>query len=189
MKDADGTYFENIHFGPDTDDALEPIVVSMQLAREASWKKKVVMWTGSRRNCRCPFNNPNYPYGFCTAIGQKNCIPQSCEGFVQTNGVEPTALLEKDFEIALAEFLMVVEKWSYGYFAVAPDWTCETWRADWSHMELFNKPLGKPLGPPLKSGYTFSRHFEHMSVKIKLKATSYEESVAGVGGDVEYIFH
>ena len=117
MKDADGTYFENIHFGPDTDDALEPIVVSMQLAREASWKKKVVMWTGSRRNCRCPFNNPNYPYGFCTAIGQKNCIPQSCEGFVQTNGVEPTALLEKDFQIALAEFLMVVEKWSYGYFA------------------------------------------------------------------------
>lgn len=171
MKDADGTYFENTHFSPDTGNKLEPIIVSMQLAREASWKKKLVMWTGSRRNCRCGFNNivPKCNQQFCTAIGQTCCVPQMCQGFVQTNGVEPTALLENDFEIALAEFLMVVEKWSYGYFAVAPDWTCEKWRADWSHMELFNKPLGKPLGPPLKSGYTFSRHFEHLSVKIKLK--------------------
>ena len=44
MADADGSYFENIHFSPKVDDKLEPIIVSMQLAREASWKKKVVMW-------------------------------------------------------------------------------------------------------------------------------------------------
>ena len=145
--------------------------------------------TGARRNCRCNLNNPNSGLQFCTEVGQKGCIPQYCEGFVLTGGVEPTALLEKDFEIALAEFLMVVEKWSYGYFAVSPDWTCDRWVADWSHMELFNKPLGKPLGPPLKSGYTFSRHFEHLSVKIALKWTGYEESAGGVSGDVEYIFH
>jgi hypothetical protein len=29
----------------------------MQLAREGYWKKKVVMWTGSRCNCGCGFNN------------------------------------------------------------------------------------------------------------------------------------
>ena len=189
MRDADGSYFENIHFAPGVDDKLEPIIVSMQLAREASWKKKVVMWTGSRRNCRCVLNKSHLYKHACTTVGQTGCIPQSCVGFVQTNGVEPTALLQNDFEIALAEFLMVVEKWSYGYFAVSPDWTCERWRADWSHMELFNKPLGRPLGPPLKSGHTFSRHFEHLSVKIGLKFTGYEESAAGVGGNVEFIFH
>ena len=168
MAYADGSYFENTHFSPGNQNDLEGILVSMQLAREASWKKKVVMWTGSRRNCGCGFNNPAFP--FCTEVTQKNCIPQSCAGFVQTtNRQEPTAKLENDLEIALAEFLMIVEKWSYANFNISPDASCERWRWDWSHMELLNKPLGQPLGPPLKSGHTFSRHFEHMSVKLSLK--------------------
>ena len=187
MAYADGSYFENTHFSPGNQNDLEGILVSMQLAREASWKKKVVMWTGSRRNCGCGFNNPAFK--FCRYVGEKDCTPQYCEGFVQTDGVEPTALLEKDFEIALAEFLMIVEKWSYGNFNISPDASCEPWRWDWSHMDLFNKPLGQPLGPPLKSGHTFSRHFEHLSVKISLKKTDYEESAHGVGGDVTFIYH
>ena len=188
MEYADGSYFENTHFSPGNQNDLEGIIVSMQLAREASWKKKVVMWTGSRRNCGCGFNNPAVP--FCSTIFEKDCIPQYCNGFVQTEeGEEPTALLNNDFEIALAEFLMIVERWSYANFNISPDASCETWRWDWSQLDLFNKPLGQPLGPPLKSGHTFSRHFEHLSVKISLKKTDYEESAHGVGGDVEFVFH
>ena len=49
MAYADGSYFENQHKKTGNQPVHEGIVVSMQLAREASWKKKVVMWTGSRR--------------------------------------------------------------------------------------------------------------------------------------------
>lgn len=65
MPDADGSYFENQHKGYADQMRIsphEPIVVSMQMAREASWKKKVVMWTGSRRNCNCGYDNPGFPW-------------------------------------------------------------------------------------------------------------------------------
>ena len=46
---------------------------------------------------------------------------------------------------------------------------CESWRWDSSEMGLdeFDRPLGRPLGPPIKSGHVFSRHFEHVSVRVK----------------------
>lgn len=197
MPYADGSYFENTHFSPGNQPDLEGIIVSMQLAREASWKKKVVMWTGSRRNCGCGFNNPVKP--FCpTEISYNWCIPQYCQGFVQQTE-EPTAKLERDFEFALAEFLMIVEKWSYGNFAISPDASCERWFWDWSHLPMYKKPLGPPLGPPLKHtkydhrghpiSHTFSRHFEHLSVKVVMYLTSYAESATSVNGDVTFIFN
>ena len=35
-------------------------------------------------------------------------------------------------------------------------------------MAEFNRPLGRPLGPPLKNGDTFTRHFEHLSVMVNI---------------------
>lgn len=196
MAYADGSYFENTHFSPGNQNDLEGILVSMQLAREVSWKKKIVMWTGSRRNCGCGFNNDAFPW--CTPYEDlattpdhlkviQNCVPEYCRGFVQQSE-EPTALLQHDLEIAMAEFLIIVEKWSYANFNISPDASCEDWRWDWSHMDLLNRPIGAPLGPPLKSGHTFSRHFEHLSVKISIKKETYDDSAHGVGGDVTYIW-
>ena len=65
MHYADGSYFENTHKAYARQDRETPhqaIVVSMQMAREASWKKKVVMWTGSTRNCNCAYDNPGYNF-------------------------------------------------------------------------------------------------------------------------------
>mmetsp|Transcript_8534 Transcript_8534/g.19101 ORF Transcript_8534/g.19101 Transcript_8534/m.19101 type:complete len:864 (-) Transcript_8534:217-2808(-) len=153
---TDGSYFENQHKSTGLQPKHEGIIVSMQLAREASWKKKVVMWTGSRRNCGCGFN-----------FWEEKDIPLLCKGF---NGVdeEPTALLKQDLDKALGEFLMIVEEFSYINFNISPDANCEPWRWDTSGMEEFNRPLGQPLGPPLLSGHTFSRHFEHLSVKANV---------------------
>lgn len=106
---ADGTYFENQHEDKGNQPAHEGIVVSMQMAREASWKKKVVMWTGSRRNCGCGFN------GY-TPLQLANDAPQ-CVGFNLVSE-EPTALLQADLEKSLGEFLMIVEEFSYSKFGV-----------------------------------------------------------------------
>jgi hypothetical protein len=73
-------------------------------AREASFKKKVVLWTGSRRNCGCGFN------GY-TPLQLANDAPQ-CVGFNLVSE-EPTALLQADLEKSLGEFLMIVEEFSY----------------------------------------------------------------------------
>lgn len=153
---ADGSYFENQHKSTGLQPKHEGIIVSMQLAREASWKKKIVMWTGSRRNCGCGFN------GY-----KPQDIPLLCQGFNRV-AEEPTALLQQDLVKALGEFLMIVEEFSYINFNISPDANCERWRWDTSGLEEFNRPLGPPLGPPLRSGNTFSRHFEHLSVKFNV---------------------
>ena len=105
MAYADGSYFENTHFSPGNQNDLEGILVSMQLAREASWKK-VVMWTGSRRHCGCGFNNPAFP--FCTQVTQRRIVsPNLVQALSRPiHREEPTEKLENDLEIALAEFLI-----------------------------------------------------------------------------------
>jgi len=154
MKEQDGSYFENQHFGPILQPEHESIIVSMQLAREASWKRKLVLWNGSRRNCGC------------VNIPAKD-VPATCVGFMNIDE-KPEELITKDLHLSLAEFLMVAEEFSYFSFNVSPDASCERWRWDSSSMPQFQRPLGKPLGPPVKVGHTFTRHFEHLSVKLNL---------------------
>ena len=153
MNYEEGTYFENQHIGPVNQPDHESIVVSMQLAREASWKQKVVMWNGSRRNCGC-----------FDGIADSD-IPPSCVGFINVDD-EPRDLIMQDLELSLAEYLMVAEEYSYFGFNVSPDASCERWRWDSSGLPQFQKPLGEPVGPPIRDGNTFARHFEFVSVKI-----------------------
>lgn len=170
LHDADGSYFENTHKAYARQDRETPhqaIVVSMQLAREVSWKKKVVMWTGSTRNCNCGWDNPGFTL---------EEVPELCKPFAKLperfgNDYEPTQeirdIFRQDMMKAIGEFLMIVEEYSYLNFNVGVQADCGRWRWDSSQMGLdeLDRPLGRPLGPPLKSGHTFTRHFEHLSVK------------------------
>ena len=154
MNYEDGSYFENQHVGPVNQPEHESIIVSMQLAREASWKRKLVMWNGSRRNCGCGNIHPSQ-------------IPATCVGFMNVNEAPEQKILD-DLNLSLAEYFMVAEEFSYFSFNVSPDASCERWRWDSSDLPQFSKPLGRPLGPPLQIGHTFTRHFEHLSVKVNL---------------------
>jgi hypothetical protein len=156
MPYVDGTYFENQHKSIGLQPKHEGIVVSMQLAREASWKKKLVLWSGGRRNCGCA----TYP-----SLAE---VPEICKGF-NTVDEEPVELITQDLHKSLGEFFMLVEEFSYFNFHISPDAGCERWRWDSSGLAEFSKPLGKPLGPPLKMGNNFSRHFEHLSVKVNIE--------------------
>lgn len=179
MQDADGSYFENTHKGYARQNREAPhqaIVVSMQLAREVSWKKKVVMWTGSTSNCNCGYENPGFNF---------TDVPDNCKPFAKLperfgNGYTPTQemrdIFRQDMMKALGEFLMIVEEYSYLNFNVGVQADCGRWRWDSSQMGLdeLDRPLGRPLGPPLKSGHTFSRHFEHLSVKYNVATETTE---------------
>ena len=54
------------------------------------------------RNCGCGYNNLDKPAD----------IPLTCRGFNMVSE-EPTELMRKDLSVSLAEFLMIVEQFSY----------------------------------------------------------------------------
>lgn len=154
MDYEDGSYFENQHIGPFNQPEHESIIVSMQLAREASWKRKLVMWNGSRRNCGCGTIPPNQ-------------VPEACVGFMNVDEA-PEEKITEDLNRSLAEYLMIAEEHSYFAFNISPDAACERWRWDSSSMPQFQRSLGRPLGPPVQIGHIFARHFEYLSVKVDL---------------------
>jgi len=136
MPYADGSYLENVHDGPVNQPKGQSLIASMQLAREALWKGKIIFWNGA-------------PY---------NCL-DSCEVTEEEMAeyIKPT----------LAEYLILAEEYSYFNFAVTPVATDNpAWMWNTGAMEEFQRPLGRPLGPPVKVGNTFTRHFEHVAVML-----------------------
>ena len=176
MQYYDGSYFENQHvckgaqcnllfFFPDGPySAHEAVIVSMQLAREASWKRKLVMWNGAKRNCGClssyieDTENPEWA----------SCIDFWPQSEAEVDNVVEPAEHYQDLLFSMAKYLMLAEEFSYYSFNASPDAACEAWRWNSTHFEEFHRPLGEPLGPPVRIGDKFSRHFEHVSVMVDL---------------------
>lgn len=136
MDYEEGSYMENTKKGPINQPEGQAIVVSIQLAREALWKGKLVLWNGSPMNC-----DPN------------NC------GVVEED-------MPEYIKPTLAEYLILAEEHAYYNFNVSPSADKARWMWDTSEMEEFKRPLGRPLGPPVKVGNVLTRHFEHVSVKF-----------------------
>jgi len=40
---------------------------------------------------------------------------------------------------------------------------------DSSEIEKLNRPLGRPLGDPVKTGYAYTRSFEHVDVSVNVE--------------------
>ena len=144
MDYAEGSYLENVHVGwVGRQPEGESLIASMQLAREALWKGKLIWWNGAPFNCL------------------KNCV-----------GGDHKVTKEKMKEYikpTLAEYLIIAERYAYFNFSVTPDadtaewlWNASTW------MEEFDRPLGPPKGPPVQVGRTFTRHFEHVSIMLEV---------------------
>jgi len=122
MQYEDGSYFENQHVGENQNawkfsnptrnfNKKEPKIVSMQLAREASWKRKIVLWNGAKRNCGCA---PLVKTG-------EGKTPDACIGWTtDVTTDEMPAQGHEDLQVALAEYLMVAEEYSYVNFQVRP---------------------------------------------------------------------
>ncbi|VGO13135.1 hypothetical protein PDESU_01689 [Pontiella desulfatans] len=74
------------------------------------------------------------------------------------------------FQYPLAFFLITAEPYSYFQYQTStdPEMPEFCWNAK-AHFDEFRNPLGKPLGPPVKDGYIYTRSFEHVDVWLDVE--------------------
>ncbi len=74
--------------------------------------------------------------------------------------------LKSTVDYPLAIFLTVAETNAYFAYQADVDATHASWLWDTSYVPGFNRPLGRPLGDPVKNGYVYTRSFEHVDVRV-----------------------
>jgi hypothetical protein len=71
------------------------------------------------------------------------------------------------FDYQLALFLICAEQYSYFDFKDGYDAKrSQTWL---THPSDYDRPLGPPSGPAVRDGYTYTREFAHVSVKLDIE--------------------
>jgi len=151
MEFFDGSYLERWDFPGDIEfpeqTKADAIVLSIQLMREALAQGKLI--------------------NFQTNPHTDEAVPDSYENKLD--------YMARHVEYPLAIFLMAAEKnafFSYQLSVNALPRANEGW--DSSHIDELNRPLGEPLGGPIKNGYIYTRSFEYVDVWLDLQA---EEAV------------
>jgi hypothetical protein len=74
------------------------------------------------------------------------------------------------FNYQLAIFLSCAE--NYSYFDLHDGYDAKTSKTWMTHPPVYDRPLGPPKGPAVRSGYTFTREFAHASVRLDLEKES-----------------
>lgn len=78
--------------------------------------------------------------------------------------------MKQALQYPLAFFLITAEPYSYFAYQTSsdPGMPQFCWNPK-AHFDEFRHPLGKPLGPPVKDGYVYSRSFEHVDVWLNVE--------------------
>lgn len=71
------------------------------------------------------------------------------------------------FDYQMALFLICAEK--YSYFDLKDSYDAKTSKTWMTHPEIFNRPLGAPKGPAVRKGYTYTREYAHVSVRLDIE--------------------
>jgi len=119
---------------------FERVTVSIQLAREALSKRKMILFTSGPWGCGHPCD--------MTEQETKEKIGMPMAIFLMI--AEPHAYL------------------NYQHSALYSKDPTLQWQADSSNLPEFTNDLGEPRGPPIKIGNTFARSFEHLTVTVDL---------------------
>jgi len=136
----DASYMENWRRLLGGQPKWQGLAVTIQLAREALWKGRIIMLNSNPWQCDFP----------CNEVTEEQ---QMIDGLPNN----------------LAVFLMMAEENAYLSYARYPLMQDPAWNWDTSDLELLNKPLGQPLGPPILVGTVMSRDFEYVSVSMDLQ--------------------
>ena len=91
--------------------------------------------------------------------------PRSAAG--NNNRVRQGRNAQNLFDYQLAIFLTCAEKYSYFYLKDGYDAKqSNTWL---TRRVEYDRPVGAPKGPAVRDGYTYTREFEHVSVKLDIE--------------------
>jgi len=147
MALLDGSYLERWNYTLDYDfpsqTKADAISLSMQLMREALAQGKMI--------------------NFQTDPQTDEAVPDSYE--------DKQDYMAKHVDFPLAIFLIIAEKnafFSYQLGVNATPSAENIW--DTSYIPEFNRPLGTPLGDPVKDGYIFTRSYEYVDVWVDVES-------------------
>ena len=79
------------------------------------------------------------------------------------------ATFEEMAAFPFALYLMAAEKNAYFSYQGSVHAKDDDWLWDTSGIELLNRPIGRPHGPPVKVGNVFKRSFKHVDVTVDLE--------------------
>ncbi len=71
------------------------------------------------------------------------------------------------FNYQLAMFLICAER--YSYFDLKDSYDAKKSSTWMTHPSDYNRPLGAPKGPAIRSGYTYTREYAHASVQLDIE--------------------
>ena len=74
------------------------------------------------------------------------------------------------FNYQLAMFLICAE--THSYFDLHDSYDAKTSKTWMTHPPEYDRPLGAPKGPAVRSGYTYTREFTHASVELDIEKQS-----------------
>ena len=147
MEILDGSYLERWNYTLDYDfpsqTTADAISLSMQLMREALAQGKMI--------------------NFQTGPETDEPVPDTYE--------EKQNYMAKHVDFPLAIFLIIAEEnafFSYQLGVNATPSAENIW--DTSYIPEFNRPLGEPLGAPVKNNYIFTRSYEYVDVWVDVKS-------------------
>ncbi|RMG01829.1 MAG: hypothetical protein D6741_04660 [Planctomycetota bacterium] len=88
-------------------------------------------------------------------------------GRIAGNAVRPSRDAQSRFDYQLAIFLICAEK--YSYFDLKDGYDAKRSKTWLTRRPEYDRPLGPPKGPALRDGYTYTREFEHASVRLDIE--------------------
>ncbi|VGO13176.1 hypothetical protein PDESU_01730 [Pontiella desulfatans] len=153
MQILSGSYVERWHLpyndSPVIQSEADAKCVSIQLMREAALKGKILMPALHDRLDNSYIDDE-------IAAGREN---------------ELLELIREKVTVEMAYYLIIAEK--YSYFRYQPDQNTEKYpEFIWDPTDYvgeLTRPLGPPLGPPVKNGYIYTRSFEHVDVWLNVE--------------------
>jgi hypothetical protein len=146
MRYSAGSYFERWHMvNRDSDPRqieADAISVSIQLMRESLLKKKIT---------------------------NLNAGPEDSEEVIPSTEANLKSHYRASLQFPLAVFLIAADTGAYFGYKATVDARDPQWQWNISYLPEFHRPLGKPLGDPIKDGYVYTRSYEKLDVWVNVE--------------------
>jgi hypothetical protein len=150
MKAFDGSYIEAFETTVGGIPVKDYVAKGIEAFQEAARQGAVIAFTA----------------GLGEAGAQGGAANEARTDEIRTSMKEESAS-DRRFQYLLALFLICAEK--HSYFDAHDGYDAKRSKVWMTHAPEFDRPLGAPKGPAVRSGYTYTREFAHASVRLDIE--------------------